>query len=84
MGELGTTIFLITPMEFTLGVISTVASAALIGVGKLVWDLTGEVRELRIVLKNVKEDMDELKALVEQGRKWRWDSGLGGPTERRT
>lgn len=56
-------------------------TAILIGVGKMFWDLTSEVRVLRVVVEGLQKDVKELTALVNQGRKWRWESGLGTPRE---
>lgn len=67
------TLALITPTEFVLGIAATVLSALLIGVGTLLWRQTGEIHKLQLTVELLAKDVEKLKRLMEQGRKWRWD-----------
>lgn len=66
-----------TTLNFVLGIAGALLTALLGFVGKQLWDVTGELRVLKEVVKGLSEDVKELTILVNQGRKWRWESGLG-------
>jgi len=70
-----------TETNFMLGIAGALMTALLIGVGATLWRLTGKVQTLEQLVKTIKEDLDELKKLVEQGRKWRWESKPHSPFE---
>lgn len=65
----------VTPLEFFLGIAGTVVSGGVLAIVTVGWRITGDIRVMRTTLNSVVQDVEHIKSVIEQGRKWRWDAG---------